>query len=180
MKTDSWLERAAWLLLCLLVFSLPMEKGIQFPHLGTVSRLVGQAAFLAGAGAVAARRKLRRPTAVLPLAAAFVLWTGLTWFWSVARADTLIRFLTMAQLLGMLWLVWELCVTEARQKRLVEAFVAGASASSAWTVARFALNRQTNYRRYATAGFDPNDLGMTLAIALTFALHLSATRRGLA
>jgi O-antigen ligase len=86
----------------------------------------------------------------------------------------------MAQLVGMLWLIWELCRTAAQQLRLIQAFAAGAAVSSAWTVARATLNRQTNYRRYATAGFDPNDLGITLAIALTFALYLSVRTRGLA
>ena len=178
MNRTSALERAAWALLCLMVFSLPMEKGIQFPHLGTISRLLGQAAFLVGAAAVVCRRKLRRPNAALPLATAFVLWGGLSWTWSVARPDTLARFLTMAQLLGMAWLIWELCRTAAAQMRLIQAFVAGATVSSAWTIARAVLNRQTNYRRFATAGFDPNDLGITLAIALTFALYLSARTRG--
>jgi O-antigen ligase len=180
MKPDSRLERAAWALLCLLVFSLPMEKGIQFPHLGTISRLLGQAAFVVGAAAVARRGRLRAPNAVLPLAAIFVLWGGISWLWSMARPDTLIRFVTMAQLAGMLWLIWELCRTAARQTRLIQAFVAGAAASSTWTVARATLNRQTNYRRFATSGFDPNDLGITLAIALTLALYLSAVLRGAA
>jgi O-antigen ligase len=178
MKPGSFLERAAWALLCLLVFSLPMEKAIQFPYLGTISRLLGQAAFLVGAAAIVRRGKLREPNAALPLAAAFVLWGGLSWLWSVARPDTVAHFLTMAQLLGMAWLVWELCRTAAAQMRLIQAFVAGAAVSSAWTIARAALNRQTNYRRYATAGFDPNDLGITLAIALTFALYLSSRMRG--
>ena len=107
MKADSRLERAAWALLCLLVFSLPLEKGIQFPHLGTISRLLGQAAFVVGAVAVARAGRLRTPNAVLPLAAVFVLWGGLSWVWSMARPDTVARFLTMAQLVGMLWLIWE-------------------------------------------------------------------------
>ena len=177
---DSFLERAAWALLCLLVFSLPMEKGIQFAHLGTISRVLGQAAFLVGAAAVVRRRNLRKPNAALPLAAVFVLWGGLSWGWSVARPETLTRFITMAQLVGMAWLIWELCRTGAAQIRLIQAFVAGAAVSSAWTIMRAALNRQTNYRRYATTGFDPNDLGITLAIALTFALYLSTRVRGLA
>jgi len=66
MKPNSFLERAAWAVLCLLVFSLPMEKGIQFPHLGTISRLLGQAAFVVGVAAVVRRGKLRKPNAALP------------------------------------------------------------------------------------------------------------------
>lgn len=178
MRSQSWLDRAAWGLLCTLVFSLPLEKSIVFPGLGGISHAIGLTAFAAGAAAVARRRAFRPPNAALLLAAAFVAWGGFSWIWSAARPDTLVRFATMAQLLGMLWLIWELCRTAGAQAQLIQAFVAGAAVSSLWTIARAALNRQTNWRRFATVGFDPNDLGITLAVALVFALYLNTRTRG--
>ena len=177
-RTGSWLERTAWTLLCALIFSLPFEKGIQFPGLGTVSHVLGLAAFVAGVAVVVQRRGLRRPNAALLLAAAFVLWEGLTWLWSYSRPATAVRFATLAQLLAMTVLIWELCRTRAAQLRLIQAYVAGAAVSSVWTILRAALHFQTNYRRFATAGFDPNDLGITLAIALAMALYLNVRIRG--
>ncbi len=169
---------AAWLLLWALVFSLPLEKGIEIPAVGTITRVIGLAAFAACAIARLRSRRLRPPNAALLLAGAFVLWCGATWMWSFAPEATATRFATLAQLLAMAWLIWELCRTAVAQRRLIEAFVAGAAVSSIWTIVRAALNRQTNWRRFATAGFDPNDLGVTLAIALTLALYLSLEARG--
>jgi len=172
-------SRVARLLLAALVFSLPFEKAVEFPGLGTISRVLGMAAFAAGAVAVARRGRLRPPNAALLLAAGFVAWSGLTFFWSLAPQATAARFLTLVQLLGMFWLVWELGIDAAARLLLMRAYLAGAAVSSLWTILRAALNLQTNYRRFATAGFDPNDLGVTLALALPVALYLSHRARGL-
>jgi O-antigen ligase len=84
----------------------------------------------------------------------------------------------MAQLLGMLWVVWECCRTRRAHTWLLCAYVAGASAASLLTVARYALRQQTYYHRYAAPGFDPNDMGVTLALALPLCLHLAFGSRG--
>ena len=179
-RDDAVLTGAAGALLWALVFSLPLEKGIEFPGLGTISRIVGWAAFAVGGIAVVRRRSLRAPNAALALAAAFTAWSALTWLWSVGRPATATRAATMAQLFAMAWLVWEFCRTRRALFGLMAAYLAGCSASSVWTVVRAVLNQQTNYRRFATAGFDPNDLGVTLALALPMALYLAARMRGAA
>ena len=176
--SDAFLARAAAALLWLLVFSLPLEKGLEFPGLGTISRVVGWAAFAAAALTVAHRRPVRAPNAALALAAAFTAWSALTWFWSVGRPATASHAATLAQLLAMAWIVWEFCRTRRALFGLMTAYLAGCAVSSVWTVVRAALNEQTNYRRFATAGFDPNDLGVTLALALPMALYLAARTRG--
>jgi O-antigen ligase len=172
------LTRAAAALLCALVFSLPLEKGLRFPGLGTISQLIGWAAFAVGAVAALRRRTLRAPNAALALAAAFTAWSALTWFWSVGRPATAMRAATLAQLFAMAWLIWEFCRTRRALLGLMAAYVAGCTASSIWTAVRAALHQQTNYRRFATAGFDPNDLGVTLALALPMALYLASRTRG--
>jgi len=168
----------AWALLCALAFSIPLEKGIEISGVGTITRAIGLAAFAVGLIATVRRGSPRPPNAVLLLAGAFALWSGATWKWSAAPDATAARFITLVQLVAMAWLIWELCRTASAQRRLIHAFVAGAAASSGWTIVRAALNRQTNWRRFATAGFDPNDLGVTLAIALTMAVYLGLGARG--
>jgi O-antigen ligase len=177
-RRDAFLASAAAALLWALVFSLPLEKGIEFPGLGTISRLVGWAAFAVGAVAALRRRSLRAPNVALLLAAAFAAWSALTWLWSVSRPATAPRAATMLQLFAMAWLVWEFCRTRRALFGLMAAYMAGCTASSIWTVVRAALNQQTHYRRFATAGFDPNDLGVTLALAVPMALYLAARTRG--
>jgi O-antigen ligase len=57
--------------------------------------------------------------------------------------------------------------------------VAGAAVASLLTILRYAQGHQTYYRRYAAAGFDPNDLGLTVALAIPLALYLALKEPGL-
>lgn len=78
----------------------------------------------------------------------------------------------------MLWLIWETCRTPGRQTGLMQAYVAGAGVASVLTMIRYAEGQQTYYRRYAAAGFDPNDLGLTVALSIPLALYLGLRGRG--
>jgi hypothetical protein len=172
------LERAAWALVWLLVFSLPLEKSVVVFEIGSASRTVGLAAFAVTLVLAVRTRRVRRPNALFLAAVAYVAWCVLTVAWSVSRPASIARAATMAQLLGMLWVVWECCRTHRAQTWLLRAYVAGASAASLLTVARYTLGRQTYYNRYAAPGFDPNDMGVTLALAIPMCLHLASSSRG--
>jgi O-antigen ligase len=167
------LDRAAWTLLCLFVFSIPWEKSVQAPGRGTLAHLIGILAFAAGAAAALRRRSLRPPNLALVLAALFVLWAACTWLWSVDRPATLARVTTFAELLAMAWLIWESCRQPARHTRLLECYVWGAVAASAGAYLRYFQGRQTYYLRYAAPGFDPNDFGLILALSIPLALYLA-------
>lgn len=171
------IQSIAWLLLCALVFSIPWEKSIFVPGVGTITRLIGLLALPAGVAAALSRRSIRFPNLALLLAAVFVFWTSLTYFWSVSPRDTAARVVTFVQLLGMLWLVWDLCRTAARQTALMRAYVAGAAVASMLTLLRYAQGLQTYYRRYAAVGFEPNDMGLTLVLALPLAMYLTLRER---
>ena len=179
-SVQAGLERAAWALAWLLVFSLPLEKSVIVFEIGSVSRTLGLAAFAVTLALAVGTRRVRRPNAAFLVAAAYVAWCLLTVVWSVSRPASVQRAATMVQLLGMLWVLWECCRTRPAQDWLLRAYVAGASAASLLTVARYALRQQTYYHRYAAPGFDPNDMGVTLALALPMCLHLAASSRGIA
>ena len=167
------IERGAWLLLCLFVFSIPWEKSVWILGLGTASRLLGGLALAAGVIVAIRRRSVRPPNLALALAAAFVFWVAATYFWTLAPAATAARAWTFTQLLAMAWLIWDQCRSASRPVQLMEAYVWGAVLASAATLLRYAQNHQTYYRRYAAAGFDPNDLALTLALSIPLALYLA-------
>ncbi|MGA2721734.1 MAG: O-antigen ligase family protein [Bryobacteraceae bacterium] len=175
---EAGLERTGWALAWLLVFSLPLEKSVVVFDIGSISRTFGLAAFAVTLALAIWTRRVRRPNAALLAAAAYVAWCVLTVVWSISRPASVARAATMAQLLGMLWVVWECCRTRRAQTWLLRAYVAGASAASLLTVARYTLGQQTYYNRYAAPGFDPNDMGVTLALAIPMCLHMAASSRG--
>jgi O-antigen ligase len=172
------LSRVAWALLWLLVFSVPWEKSLWVPYVGTVSRLLGMLAIAAGAILALWRGSLRRPNAVLILATPMVAWFSLTYFWSLDPSTTAIRARTFAGLLALLWVIWDQCRGPARQRQLLFAYVLGAVAASSMAFWRYAHHQQTYYLRYAASGFDPNDFGLILALSVPLALYLMVRERG--
>jgi O-antigen ligase len=165
---------------CAFAFTIPWEKSIQLEGVGTLTRLAGGLAFLAVAGDVWRRKSVRPPNVALVLAAAFTGWTALTWFWSVSPGETAARALTCVQLFAMLWMIWEWCRTEGQHAALVRAYVGGAAVAGVLTILRYILGLQTYYRRYAAWGFEPNDLGLTVALSIPLALYLAFRDRGAA
>jgi O-antigen ligase len=162
-----------FILVTLLVFSIPWEKSVVVPGLGTLTKLIGIAALLSGVVDVRRKRDLRAPNIVLVLASVFVIWSAVTWLWSLDRDATVTRTATYIQLLAMTWLVWQFCRTARQQRTLMSAYVAGAVIAALATIVRYSEGVQTYWQRYAAPGFDPNDLGVTVAIAVPIALYLS-------
>jgi O-antigen ligase len=167
------LERLAWALLWLFVFSIPWQKSAGAPGVGTLSHLFGVVAFAAGAAAAWRRGRVRPPNLAIVLAGAWVLWSAATYFWSLDPAATASRALTFFELWVMFWLVWDQCRSASRQSQLLLAYVLGAVAASGLGVLRYWQGRETYYRRYTAPGFDPNDFGLILALAIPMALYLS-------
>lgn len=167
------LDRVAWALLCAFVFTIPWEKSVWVPQVGSIAHFVGILAFAVG-GVVALRgRPLRRPNAALLFATLFVAWSAASWFWSLDPPATVRRMRTFAELLAMFWLTWNSCRTPERQRHLMQAYVFGAVAASGVAFWRYLHHHQTYYLRYAASGFDPNDFGLVLAISVPLALYLA-------
>ena len=59
------LDRLAWALLYAFVFTIPWEKSVWVPAIGSIARFLGLVAFAAGAFAAIRYRVLRRPNAAL-------------------------------------------------------------------------------------------------------------------
>jgi O-antigen ligase len=170
--------RLAFAFLWLFIASFPAEKAIEIPGLGTISKLLGLVALAAGAGAALIDSRIRVLSRGHALLALFVLWTAATFQWSLAPEETASRIQTSLQLLGMAWLIWEFSPGQERVYSLMRAYVFGTFYASADTIGRYLLSRQTYYQRYATAGFDPNDLALTLALSVPLSYCLAVRTKG--
>ena len=133
-------------------------------------------ALAAGAVVAVRRGSICPPNLAMGLADLWVSWPALTYFWSLDRQATLMRAITLAELLAMVWLIWDACHTPLRQSRLMRFYVWGAVAASASTFLRYLQGRQTCYRRYTSRGFDPNDFGLSLNIPRYIGMRAGAPR----
>jgi O-antigen ligase len=179
------LNRVAFVALWLLVFTVPWEKSVVLPGVGTVARLVGFCALALGVLAAVMRKQIRVPSLALVVMAAFLLWTLATAYWTIEPDATYFYVWTLAQLVAMVWLLWELDDSDQRQLYLIQAYVLGTVVSGAYTVISYIQDKQALggyfYGRYAASGFNPNDLGLTIALSIPASYYLilkSSSRMG--
>lgn len=169
------LTSVAFALLFLFVFSMPLENALVLPVIGTFGRAVGLAAFIFGLFSVVETAKLRAPSLVHLLLAAFVGWSSLTYFWTYAPEESVIQIITYVQLLALAWTIWQLAPEHADRVVLMKGYLLGSIVSAMGTLTmRSSLGGGA---REAAFNMNPNDIGLRLALAIPIALYLSATEK---
>src|ERR1700754_1500569 len=78
---------ALWLL-ALFVFSVPLENSIVIPGIGTIGRIIGLVAFVAGMIALIESGKFRTPIVPHLMMALFVVWACLSYLWTIGTQET--------------------------------------------------------------------------------------------
>jgi O-antigen ligase len=164
----------AYAALWVFVFSMPWENLIVISGVGAISRLFGMVAFSVALITAVISARIRRLHALHVLAVLFVLWAAVGLM--LYQVDTYIpkKFLTYVQLIMVLWIIWELAPTRQRALGLLAAYVFGAYVAALNTIMVFRTEAGLE-RRFSAEGFDPNDLAMTLVLALPMAWYLSTT-----
>jgi O-antigen ligase len=171
----------AYAALWIFIFALPWQNIIVIPGVGTISRLMGMIAFALLLLAAVLSGRLRRWRPFHLSALLFLLWAG----WGLYRGEMrhvddyeimVHKFVTYVQLFLVLWMVWELAPTPRRQLGLLFAYVLGAYVAAVNTILVYRRAAST-VRRFAAEGFDPNDLAMTLALAMPMAWYLGLMYR---
>jgi O-antigen ligase len=175
-QRSSIFSQIALVALWAFIFSMPSEKAIQIPGIGSLSRAAGLLAMATGLMTVVFEQRFRVPTITHVLLGVFVLWTAVSYRWSIGPDRTLERITTNVQLLAIPFLIWNVCGSERRCLALMDAYVVGTLFPAIQTLQRFFSGTQTYYQRYALEGFDPNDLALTLALSLPLAYYLSLRR----
>lgn len=171
----------AYAALWIFVFAVPWENILVIPGIGTISRLTGMAALGLAVLAVVITGRVRRPQPFHLAALLFVIWAGLGAFRTADQARGFGKFATYFQLLLVLWMIWELAPSFKRQRALMLAYVCGAYVAAVNTIVVYRTVTGTpsplggGGSRFAAQGFDPNDLGMTLALGLPMAWYLGMT-----
>jgi O-antigen ligase len=165
----------AYATLWVFVFSIPWENVLVIPGVGAVTRLTGLLAAAIAGLAIVASGRMRRWHAFHLAALLFVIWAGFGLL-VVRVGEVPAKFWTYVMLFVVVCLIWELARSAQRLLGLLMAYVCGAGVSAVDTI--MATGRDTGgYGRFTATGFDPNDLAMTLALALPMAWYLGMIYR---
>jgi hypothetical protein len=167
----------AFAFLWILVFTIPWETAFIIPNFGTFTRLIGMLAGGLGVLAIIEKPRFKVPGPGHVLIALFMVWAAATYWWSTDPKGTVVAASSYFQLLVMVWLIWELAPTEREQRRLMQAYVLGTCVSATDTVYQY-ISHEEIAERYASTGFNPNDLALALALAIPLSYYLSIQSAG--
>jgi O-antigen ligase len=162
---------ALWLSLAF-IFILPVENAVSIPGLGRISKAVGLCLLGIWVLTVLTGR-FRKPFTVHAAMLLFVLWNGLTVYWSLNVDKTVESFLTYLQLLGMAFIIWDIYVTPAALKSGLQAYVLGAAVAAVSTIYNGMHGVEYYSQRYAGAGFQVNDIALILAMGIPLSWYLT-------
>src|SRR5258708_7276134 len=188
---ESALDRIAYVVLCAFVFDLPWGEYV--PSLGglVLGTWIGlvEVGVVARGTAVTWRRRILSPLHYWMLS--LVAWSALSIFWTVDWDSTVIRVGTYVQVLTMVWLIWELAVTEGRVVGLLQTYVFGALVASIGTIYNFVTGVTAaqlagtipgkvvwETYRYSFAYLNEDDLGLVLALSISMVFYLLVSRKG--
>lgn len=162
--------------LWLFVFCVPWEGVIRISGVSIASRATGALALGMAMLVVLMTGRLRRWNVMHVAALLFILCAGLTLLMRTGNPKMPAKYYTFVQLFAMLWMLWQLAPTRRALYGVMFAYVLGSYAASVATILLY-RSQGGLLRRFAVGGVDPNDLAMTLALAVPMAWYLGTVYR---
>lgn len=177
------LNKTAYALLCVAVFAMPWEETVKIVGNSRLPALAGVGALVAGALSIAVTMRMRPLSRFHAVALAFLGWAALALFWTIDPDMTAQRVATYAQLILLVWLIWQFADTPSRQRGLLQAYVAGAYVTAADMIrnylggVRYVSAEGYEHESVTSGQFRPNDVAFMLVLAIPIAWYL-AVRHG--
>jgi hypothetical protein len=119
---------------------------------------------------------VRAPSVGLLIMAAYVLWSTLSYFWSVSPENTLTQALTYVQLLSLAWLIWQVAPTHEQRVHLLSAWLIGSAISAITSL--IGHGAEARAARDAAFNMNPNDVGLRMACAFRWRSTCQRSRKG--
>jgi O-antigen ligase len=172
------MNKAAFWSLWSFVFVLPWDALTDIPVLGSIPRFVGLVASAVGIVYILARGRVRPLSWFHVFVVLFVLWAGLSSFWSIDPDTTRTRLMTYVQLAVLVWLIWEIAGSPERARSLLQAYILGASAAAVVTIHHYSSGVAAGayVERFSALNQDPNELGLTLALGVPMAWYINLSQ----
>jgi O-antigen ligase len=168
----------AFLLSLVFVFVVPWEGTIELPGLGTAAKMIGLATGAAWVASVLITNRFRRPRPFHIVVCLFVMWNALSLFWSAEPGRTLAHVGTWVQLLGMVFILWDLYTTRTALLAGLQAFVLGEYVAIAGAVANYLAGNPfyTQYQRFSPAAqTGPDGFGFMVVLGIPVAWYLASS-----
>jgi hypothetical protein len=172
------MRTAAYWLTVAFVFTIPWENAVSVGDFGRVSKVLGLVTAAVWVLSVLSRGRMREPGAFQKAFFLFLIWNGLTIYWSIDTAATLTGFLTYTQIFGMLLILWDLFESASAIRVALQAYVLGAFITSGSVIVAF-LTTETEkfaaHQRFQALSFETDIIALVLAMAAPAAWYLASS-----
>jgi O-antigen ligase len=171
---------AYWLLVAF-VFAVPWENAIHVSGVGRITKVIGFAAFTLWTISVIARGRLRQPDAFQKAYFLFLIWNGMTLYWSLDPGATLTGFRTYTELFGLMLMCWDLFDSKATIRPAIQAYVLGAYVAAGSIIVNFlqaAPDPTPEHQRFQALGYQTDGIALVVAIAGPAAWYLATSEEG--
>ncbi|MGI0014331.1 MAG: O-antigen ligase family protein [Nitrososphaera sp.] len=168
----------AFTLSLVFIFFIPWEGVIELPGLGTAAKLMGFAVAVCWLVSVVITGGFRKPSPFHIMVCLFVLWNAVSVFWSADPDTTVAHVVRWAQLLGMVFILWDLYTTRAALLAGLQAFILGEYAAIGIAVANYFAGNPfyTTYQRFSPADqSNPDGFGIIVVLGIPVAFYLAAS-----
>jgi O-antigen ligase len=163
-----------------LLFSIPFEL-IFLIGTATVTKFIGLAVAGLWGSTVMLTNKIRRPHPFHLVTFLFVLWNIASIYWSIDLKSTLTRSMSYIQLIGLIYIIWDLYNTSEKLKIGLQVYILGAYVSVGKTIYNYFTGitiyaTHATYDRYAAGDFNANELSLILVIGVPIAWYLAMSK----
>lgn len=173
-------HRLAFIGVLFFALVLPIENVPLIPSVPSLSSFAGILMALSAIPAFLTRGgiSLRKPSAIVLLMTAYVVWAFAGLLWSLDRPATIVYVTTFVQLLVFMLLVSQVCLTVQARRALQQAYILGCFLAVFDAVRNFYLGNEAVYQRFAVSNTDPNDYALALALGIPLAWDLFSSGKG--
>ena len=160
-----------------LIFVMPWEGILRFPGLGTGAKLLGIIVAAFWLATVVTTGHLRKPRPFHLIIFLFVLWNAASFFWSAGAIRTLNHLATWIQLLGLIFILWDLYTTETALIAGLQAYILGAYVAVGSAIYNFFRGNAfyTHFQRFSPDNTNPDGFGFILVLGMPLAWYLATT-----
>lgn len=169
----------AFTLSLVFIFFIPWEGVIELPGLGTAAKLIGFALAAFWVATVVITDRFRKPGPFHLAVTLFVLWNALSVFWSADPNGTVAHLRTWAQLLALVFILWDLYTTRSALLAGLQAFILGEYVAIGSAVYNFFSGNvyYTHYQRFSPAAqTNPDGFGIIVALGIPVAWYLAGSK----
>jgi O-antigen ligase len=171
------MRKITYLLSLVFIFTIPWEGVIEVPGMGTAAKLIGFALAGSWVATVVLTNRVRKPGLFQILVSIFVLWNGMSVFWSIDPRGTLGHLMRWVQLLVMVFILWDLYTSKGALLAGLQAFVLGEYVAISIAVYNFFFGNPyyAHYERFTPSSqSNPDGFGFMVVLGIPLAWYLAS------